>query len=59
MFKFYARGDDDNFEGGVFLNGQKILSFTISRMLNDEFDIDVMDGSDAVMCNWSDFEESD
>lgn len=58
MFKFYTKGDDKHLEAAVFYNGQKILTAHCFKD-NEEFVIEVDDGSDALQAGWVDYEESD
>jgi hypothetical protein len=58
MFKFYTKGDDENLEAVVFYNGQKILTAWCFKS-NDEFVIEIDDGSGALQVGWVDYAESD
>jgi hypothetical protein len=57
MFKFYTKGDDRDFEAAVFYNGQKIATVYTS-IRGDQVEVQVEDGSNRLMAEWSDFAES-
>lgn len=57
-YKFVARGEGDDFDAAVFYNGQKMIHIFMGKS-GDEFEVQVEDGSGALMGEWNDFEESD
>jgi len=58
VFKFYTKGDEDNFEAAVFYNGQRIATLYAWRYLS-EFTVQVENGSGIIEADWMDYEESD
>lgn len=59
MYKFYTKSTDNNSESALFLNGQKIATIYAGLYPDGEIVIQVEDGSNKLMVEWSDYAESD
>jgi len=59
MFKFYTRGDSTIFEGAVFLNGQKVATIFAGVYPDGSIQVQVDDGNNNLMTEWTDYEEAD
>ena len=59
MIKFYTKGDHRDFEGAVFLNGQKVATIYTGVYPDGTIQVQIEDGSGRLMKEWEDFEETD
>jgi hypothetical protein len=59
VFKFVTRGNESDFDAGIFCNGQKLIHIYMSKHF-DSIEVIVKDGMDNTIADWEDFlEESD
>lgn len=59
MYKFYTKSTETTSESALFLNGQKIATIYAGLYPDGEIVIQVEDGSNGLMIEWSDYAESD